>query len=113
MITETSREAFKKLRDLGEKQQQVHGTLGELGVASNQDVANKLGWPINRVTGRMKELRDYGFVVVHGLKVNEFGNSVKTWCVSDPYAQKKIDLAKDVADEIEPKKYEAVRWQDD
>lgn len=108
MIAETSREAYHKLKKLGEKQQTVLDTLGELGIASNQDVADALGWSINRVTGRMKELREAKYVVVHGVKTNQFGNSVKTWCVADP--QKHIDLESDPAEDIKDWKPQAISW---
>lgn len=121
-VATTSKEAYQKLKKLGDKQQQVLDALGDLGIASNQDIAEALGWSINRVTGRMKELRDYGYVAVHGLKTNQFGNSVKTWCVTDPYAQKQIDLVRDPIEEIKLDKWgedgerwtpEAVPWMAD
>lgn len=34
----------------------------ELGQATNRMIAKKLGWDINRVTGRVRELRDKGLV---------------------------------------------------
>lgn len=115
MVAQTSIEAYRSLKGLGEKQRIVHEALGELGVASNQDVADALGWPINRVTGRMKELRDYGFVAVHGLKTNQYGNSVKTWCVVDPNDKKLIDITSDPADDIKPEKWvpSATPWMSD
>jgi hypothetical protein len=46
---------------LGDKQLQVFKAIcGRTG--SNRQVSLLLGWPINRVTGRMKELRGMGLV---------------------------------------------------
>jgi predicted transcriptional regulator len=38
----------------------------ELGQATNRMIAKNLGWDINRVTGRITELRDKGLVVHAG-----------------------------------------------
>ena len=110
-VSDTSRQAYAKIK-LGDKQAQVHQALGELGVASNQDIADYLGWPINHVTGRCKELRDYGMVAVHGLKVGKSGNQVKTWCVIDPNDKNLIDITSDPADDIKWAP-EAVGWLND
>ena len=106
-VTRTSREAYYKVK-LGKNQQIVLDTLGDLGIASNQDIADKLGWSINRVTGRMKELRDDGYVAVHGVKRNKFGNNVKTWCVHNPNDDP-VDLYDDTLD---AEKWTAVQQQD-
>ena len=101
IVATTSKTAYRALKDLGDKQRTVHETLDELGVASNQDIAYSLGGPINRVTGRMSELRDYGHVKVHGLKQGKFGSPVKTWCVSDPNDKKLIDIFKRIDDDTD------------
>jgi len=87
-VATTSKKAYRELKDLGEKQRQVFDALGELGIASNQDIAEYLGWPINRVTGRCKELRDYKFVDVHGMKQTRIGTTVKTYHCVDPNDKK-------------------------
>ncbi len=38
----------------------------ELGEATNRMLAKKLNWDINRVTGRVTELREKGFIVHAG-----------------------------------------------
>ena len=115
-VTATSKESYKKLTDLGPRQLAVHSAIGNLGIASNREIALYLNIGVNQVTGRVKELRDYGFVVEHGKKWDrETQRNVTAWCTSDPYAQKKIDLAKDTADEIEPDKWkpQAIGWMYD
>ena len=58
-ISETSLEAFKKIRaKLPESRKAVYETLKQLGCATNMMIADKLGWSINRVTGRINELRN-------------------------------------------------------
>ena len=107
-VAETSRQAYKSLKDLGDKQRQVLDTLGELGIASDQDIAEALGWEINRVTGRRNELVKFNLVKQHGVKTNQYGNKAKTWCVTDPYAQRKIDTIKQ--EEKEAWRPQAVSW---
>ena len=38
----------------------------ELGSGTNRMIAKKLGWDINRVTGRINELRNKGLVIYSG-----------------------------------------------
>ena len=98
-VATTSKKAYRELKDLGEKQRKVFDALGELGVASNQDIADYLGWPINTVTPRILELRNYKFVTLNGMKQSKQGTTVKTWCCSNPN-DKQLHKA-------------AVRWMDD
>lgn len=47
---------------------------------SNMELAQRLGWSINRVTPRVKELRDAGLVqfkTIRSCKIT--GRAVKTW----------------------------------
>lgn len=55
-----------------------------MGIASDDDIAQELGWAINRVTPRRNELQKYGFVSFHGLKMGRFGLPVKTYHCTDP-----------------------------
>ena len=116
MVTETSKQSYKRLTDLGARQIEVHRAIGELGTASNREIAKYLSRPVNEITPRVKELREYGFVIEHGKKWdNETRRNVTAWCVTDPYAQKKIDLASDPADDIKPEKWRpaAISWLND
>ena len=63
MIQETSLEAYQVLiPELGELQETVYNTIIEHPGMSNHDIARYLQWEINRVTPRVKELRDKGLV---------------------------------------------------
>lgn len=50
---------------------------------SNQEIAEKLRWPINCVTPRVKELREKGRVREAGDKYAVTGRKVKTWEKTD------------------------------
>lgn len=58
----TSLEAYRKLERVSQKQRECYRVLKSLGPLPNLHIADKLGWPINRVTPRIKELRDLGLV---------------------------------------------------
>lgn len=57
----TSLSAYKKLERVGRKQMDCFKVI-ENSPASNFDIARELGWEINRVTGRVKELREMDLV---------------------------------------------------
>lgn len=48
--------------DLGDKQFKVLVAFKSLGPSTNREVAKWLGWDINRVTGRTRELRGKGLL---------------------------------------------------
>jgi hypothetical protein len=52
--------------ELGDKQQKVLDAIRDLGAPTNAEIARHLDWPINRVTGRTFELRQYGLVAENG-----------------------------------------------
>lgn len=113
MVTETSKEAYRSLNDLGDRQRLVHKTLSEMGIASNRDIARRLRMIPSDISGRMKELRDYGFVAEHGKKIDpETGKNVTTWCVIDPNDKNLINLTSDPSDDINGDKWAAVPWMD-
>lgn len=66
MVNEKSVESYKELQENGkinQKQARVLRVLkSELGMATNRMVAKALDWPINRVTGRISELREKGLI---------------------------------------------------
>lgn len=83
-VANTSREAYQSIKEkLGTKQEIVYEALKTLSQASNEEIADHLGWPINRVTGRMTELRNFGLVDVAGLTVGKSGHSAKLWTACD------------------------------
>jgi len=68
--------------NLGNIHRQVLNELSKHDGLTNQELAEKLGWPINRVTGRVTELRRKGFVIDNGTKLNtETGKMNYVWCV--------------------------------
>jgi hypothetical protein len=98
-VSLTSREAYASIqKKLGAKQQIVFDTIKELGKASNEMLADHLGWSINRITPRVCELKKYGLVGVEGLGVNKSGFSAKMWSVRDPNDKELIELANDCED---------------
>jgi len=65
MIQETSRLVFEEVKyNLGDKQKVVYNALKCLKTANNQMIGRKLGWQINSVTPRVKELREKKLVGV-------------------------------------------------
>lgn len=62
-----SLDSYKDLKDkLTQRQVQVLQELKALKTGTNRMIAKSLGWDINRVTGRVTELRDSGLVVHAG-----------------------------------------------
>lgn len=95
-VSVTSKTAYQKIQGLlGDRQMQVYEAIGELGIASNEMIADHLKWPINRVTGRVTELRRYGLVDVEGLGRNKTGFTAKLWGVRDLNDKKLLEMAND------------------
>ena len=66
-VQRTSLEAWRLLQEtLGPHQKTILKALRELGRASNKQISMALGWPINTITPRVKELRDIGLVDYEG-----------------------------------------------
>jgi len=81
-VQQTSIEAYDLIvGDLGKRQIQVYDIIERYFNCCNQDIADILGIPINCVTPRVKELRDMGFIMQHGIKINKLGRRVMTWKV--------------------------------
>ena len=84
MIKQKSTDSYKQLFDEGgisTRQAQVLKVLHqELGQATNRMIAKKLDWDINRVTGRISELREKGLVEHAGdYKDTETDRTVNLW----------------------------------
>ena len=77
----TSISAWESIQvDLGLKQKLVYDTLALVEEASNKDLVNLLGWPINTITPRVLELRNMGLVECAGEKYdNRTNRSELTW----------------------------------
>lgn len=92
-VSSTSTNAYHKIYDkLGDRQRKVFDALGHLGVASNEDLAEFLNWPINTITPRVLELRKYGAVGFEDFKTSKSGMKVKAWGIRIPreYQQAKL-----------------------
>lgn len=64
--------AYSKIHDsLGKRQKIVYGVIQKHGPVTNLQISEILGWPINCVTGRTKELRDRKVVKPHDFVIAE------------------------------------------
>ena len=83
MIQQTSMEAYESiLYDLGQRQQQVYDVIEQHEGVSNLDISRILNLPINSVTPRVKELRDYDLVKFYKYKQDRITKRwVMTWTV--------------------------------
>lgn len=83
MIRQTSLMAYKTIRnDLGKKQMDVLLLFRRhRQPLTNKSVARLLGWPINCVTPRVLELRQYGLLIERGVGV-ENGRKVLYWALA-------------------------------
>jgi len=93
VVATTSKEAYASIQDrLGEKQQLVLGALEELNVGCNDEIARQLGWPINRVTGRVNEIRKMGRIELAFIKPGTYGKNVKYWRVAPPESHFQVSI---------------------
>ena len=68
-MRQTSLDAYESIKsNLTNKQFQVYAIFRIYGNMTNQEVANKLAWPINRVTGRTGELVKHIMLEAKGFK---------------------------------------------
>jgi predicted HTH transcriptional regulator len=83
IVSTTSKKSYKQLvtsGTIGNKQKKVYKTIKSLGKATNRMIANDLGWDINRITGRVNELVNFGLVVSTGTyKDRETNRTVTLW----------------------------------
>lgn len=93
-VSYTSRSAYKSLKDLGDKQRVVYEAIKTLRRATNEQIAEHLGWEINRITGRVNELSHYGMVAVDGLGKTKSGRTAKVWVVKDLGDKKVMEYGK-------------------
>lgn len=82
-VRSTSRQAYSQIVPfLGDKQAQVLGLLRDSEPLSNSEIAKMLGWEINRVTPRIKELRNMKLVAEMGRRrCHVTGMNVLVWGV--------------------------------
>lgn len=95
-VSMTSKDAYTAIKDkLGARQTAVYEAITELGVATNEAIAEHLNWPLQSVTGRVTELRNYGLIDVEGLGKNKSGFTAKLWSVRNLNDKKLFDMARD------------------
>lgn len=80
---QTSYPAYEEVKESVEKcRAKVLQAIKELGVCTDKDIANKLGWEINRITNRRGELVIEGKVVCDGKRKDLITNrTVNYWRV--------------------------------
>ena len=84
MVNQKSVDSYSKLIEDGTisvRQHQVLNCLkNELGMGTNRMIAKSLGWDINRVTGRVTELREKKLIEFAGdYYDNETNRTVNLW----------------------------------
>jgi len=68
-VSQTSMQAYAAIqKKLSANQSIVYNAIRKHPLASNRDIADDLGWPINTVTPRCNELRQLGLVELGGTK---------------------------------------------
>lgn len=73
-------EAYELVKPrLREKQLAVMSALIDLQHATDRELASKLGWEVNRITARRKELQELGLVIFSGEKIGDFGIKNSIW----------------------------------
>jgi len=81
-VHDNSIEAYHGLK-LSKRQAEVVKALQLLGQATDQRIADYLGYTVNRVTGRVTELRDKGVVVEDHSIRGEFGQPNRVCRLAD------------------------------
>lgn len=82
-VRDTSIQAYEGVMPtIGKRQALVLGVLQRSEPMSNSEIARELGWEINKVTPRVKELRDSGLVIEMDRRTCRVtGMNVLTWSV--------------------------------
>lgn len=78
-MQETSLEAYRSIKPLGRRQQQVLSYITDNPECCNLDIAVGLDLPINSVTGRVKELAESARIYPYGHKTSKTGRRAITW----------------------------------
>ena len=80
-MNQKSLDAWKDIKDnISKRQLEVLEAIMDLGTATNRMIAKHLDWEINRVTGRVNELTNKGFVKVAGDYLDpETNKTVNMW----------------------------------
>jgi len=81
-LRDTSYQAYRNdvLPSIGEHQQKVLEIIRQEDYLSDKEIAQRLGWTINSVTGRRNELEQKGLIFDAGTKQDErTGRRVHIW----------------------------------
>ena len=81
MYQQTSHEAFKTLKKVGDKQSVVLNAIRHLRECNDRQLSEYLRWPINRVTPRRGELVELGMVEESCRKPDVTGRLTIFWRV--------------------------------
>jgi len=86
MIQDTSLHAYAlATRQLGAKQKIVLDTIRFFPDATNAELGQRLGWPVNRITPRTNELRKIGLVLDAGRRrCKVTGSMAHCWRAKHP-----------------------------
>jgi transcription initiation factor IIE alpha subunit len=77
-VTQTSRDAYDSV-DLTDRQIEVAQAGEQLGTFTDVDLANHLGWTINRITPRRGELVDAGIFIKCGERLGPTNRRCSVW----------------------------------
>jgi DNA-binding MarR family transcriptional regulator len=77
-MRDTSKQAYLQLQDLSDKQQTVLVYIHGHPDCTDKEIAEGLGWAINRVTPRRGELEKLTAIKSTGYKMQQ-GRSAHTW----------------------------------
>jgi len=92
--TETSKQSYRKITDLGDRQREVYDALQAMGSATDRELTEKLDWEINQLLPRRGELVEYGFVKKSGEKYNPATKrNVTVWVATNPIADRQVQKA--------------------
>jgi len=81
-MKQTSLEAYRKvLPKIGTRQRDVLEVIRNHEGITNCEIAEELGWSINRITGRVLELREMGLVEDAGVRMLPGQRKMHGWKV--------------------------------
>lgn len=83
-VASTSRQAYRQIKpDLKRRRRQVYDIIADWPAGkpdpSIADIAQRLGWQNNEVSGRVTELRKDHLIIITGKKFNPSGKRARTY----------------------------------
>ena len=85
-MKDTSLEAFHEIVESGTRElsrSKVYEVIAKNSPICDQEIADKLGWGVNRITPRRGELCSLGLVYDAGYAKNASGRNVHVWGVKE------------------------------